>query len=62
MAGCRSPNELQGRQGGQYRDRAVADRRAAATGARLVALPEVWTYLGDRSEPAGERRADSRAD
>ena len=28
--------------------------RAAATGARLVALPEVWTYLGD---PSGNRDA-----
>lgn len=28
--------------------------RAAATGARLIALPEIWTYLGN---PAGQRAA-----
>lgn len=36
------------------REALAAIDRAASTGARLIALPEVWTYLGD---PSGNRAA-----
>ena len=32
--------------------------QAASSGARLVVLPEIWTYMGDPDRQPGERRAD----